>query len=255
MLLDIIQQQWLSKSEARTYLAVLELGTSPVSRIARKIEERRENTYHILENLENKWWVFSVTKNKVKSYYALEPKRLQEKIQKRADDLLASMPELLALANWEQTSVQLYEWLEWFKTAYEQVILSSSEMEDWEPFLTFIWVQDMNPALEKYLVKDFAPWRLKFKTKTLAIVDKKSLNQNDEWYIDYNISKHDSIIVDDPIFNLSNEIIVHWKDKVSVMMYGEEELSVLVVKSQTLHNALKSIFMLIWNSYKKPTYQ
>ena len=128
-------------------------------------------------------------------------------------------------------------------------------MEDWEPFLTFIWVQDMNPALEKYLVKDFAPWRLKFKTKTLAIVDKKSLNQNDEWYIDYNISKHDSIIVDDPIFNLSNEIIVHWKDKVSVMMYGEEELSVLVVKSQTLHNALKSIFMLIWNSYKKPTYQ
>ena len=251
MLLDIIQQQWLSKSEASAYLAVLELWISPVSRIARKIEERRENTYHILENLEKKWWIFSTTKNKVKSYYALEPKRLQEKIQKRADDLLASMPELLALTNWQQTSVQLYEWLEWFKTAYEQVILSCNEMEDWEPFLTFIWAQDINPVLEKYLVKEFVPWRLKFKTKTLAIIDKKSQNQDKEWYVNYNVSKHDSIIIDDPNFNLSNEIIVHWKDKVSVMMYGEEELSVLVVKSKTLHDGLKSIFMLIRNANKK----
>jgi hypothetical protein len=61
---------------------------------------------------------------------------------------------------------------------------------------------------------------------------------------------HDSIIIDEPIFNMSNEIIVHWKDKVSVMLYWKEELSALVIKSQTLHDALKSLFQLIWKLYQ-----
>jgi hypothetical protein len=50
---------------------------------------------------------------------------------------------------------------------------------------------------------------MKFKTKTKAIIDKKSLNNTDNSYAEYNESMHDSIIIDEPIFNMSNEIIVH----------------------------------------------
>ena len=252
MLNDILQQHWLSKWESKAYLAVLELWTAPVSKIARKIGEWREATYYILETLEKKWRIFCITKNKIKCYYALEPQKLYKKIQQRSEELLASMPELLALAanSGEKMSVQLFEWLEWFKIAYEQVILSSNEMEEWESFLTFLWTQNINPALQRYLVNTFVPWRMKFKTKTKAIIDKKSLNNTDNSYAEYNESMHDSIIIDEPIFNMSNEIIVHWKDKVSVMLYWKEELSALVIKSQTLHDALKSLFQLIWKLYQ-----
>ena len=252
MINDILQQHWLTKQESKAYLATLELWTSPVSKIARKIWEWREATYYILENLEKKWWIFSIVKNKIKSYYAIEPKKMYEKLQHRVDDFLASMPELLALASssWEKMSVQLYEWFEWFKMAYEQVILSSSEMKDWEPFMTFLWTQNINPALQKYLVKDFVPRRMKFKTKTMAIIDKKSQNFEDDSYAKYNETTHESIVIDDPIFNMSNEIIVHGKDSVSVMMYWKEELAALVIKSHTLHDALKSLFLLIWKLYK-----
>ena len=85
MINDILEMQWLSKTEVKTYLATLELWTSQVSRIARKVDEKRSNTYHILQNLENKWLVHSVIKNKVKSYYAIDPKALHEKIQQKAD--------------------------------------------------------------------------------------------------------------------------------------------------------------------------
>ncbi|MBO7505131.1 hypothetical protein J6T66_03140 [bacterium] len=52
-----------------------------------------------------------MVKNKVKCYYALEPKKLHEKVQQKADNLLASMPELLALAsaNGDATQVQIFE--------------------------------------------------------------------------------------------------------------------------------------------------
>lgn len=252
MLNDVIEQQGLSKSETKAYLAILEFWLSPVSKIARKIWERRENTYRLLEALEKKWWIFSMVKNKVKCYYALEPKKLHEKVQQKADNLLASMPELLALAsaNGNATQVQLYEWFEWFKMAYEHVTLSSKDMWEDECFLTFVWTQKINKIIEKYLVNEFAPRRMKFKTKSKIIIDKKSLKW-DEDYAKYNTSSHESLIVDYPNFNLSNEIVIHGKDEVSIMMYGEEDISALIIKSSTLHNALKSIFTLIWETYPR----
>lgn len=253
MLNDILQQHWLSKTESKAYLATLELWTSPVSRIARKIWEWREATYYILESLEKKWWVFSVVKNKVKSFYALDPQKLWKMIQQKTDELLASMPELLALAanSGEKMSVQLYEWFEWFKMAYEYVTLSSKDMDDSECFLTFVGVQKMNKMLQKYLVDVFAPWRMKFKTKSKVIIDKKSLAENNNWYANYNESSHESLIIDHPAFTLSNEIVVHGKDEVSVMMYWEDDVSALIIKSATLHNALKSIFLLIRDTYPR----
>ena len=253
MLLDILKQHWFSQNEAKAYLAALELWTSPVSKIARKIGEGREATYYTLEGLEKKWYIMSVTKNKIKNYYALDPKKLHEKIQNKADELLASMPEFLALAanSGEKVSVQLYEWFEWFKMAYEYVTLSSNEMEDGECFLTFVWTQKINKMLQNYLVKEFAPWRMKFKTKSKVIVDKKSLQWSEDDYAHYNETSHETLVVDHPVFNLSNEIVIHWKNEVSIMMYWEDDVSALVIKSATLHDALKSIFMLIWDTYPR----
>ena len=79
MLIDILQQHWFSQNEAKAYLATLELWTSPVSKIARKISEGREATYYTLEWLEKKWYIMSVTKNKIKNYYALDPKKLKSR--------------------------------------------------------------------------------------------------------------------------------------------------------------------------------
>jgi hypothetical protein len=97
-------------------------------------------------------------------------------------------------------------------------------------------------------MRDFVPWRLKYQTKTKAIISQQSLDQE---YSKYNQERHESIVIDDPIFDIANEIIVHGKDKVSLLMYTSEELSALVITSRTLHNGLKSIFNLIWKMHQK----
>lgn len=160
------------------------------------------------------------------------------------------LPEFMAITNKfdNKPKVQFYEGLEWLKYVYEQIILSWKEMKKWDNFLTFIWTTNIDPRLEKYLVEEFVPRRLKHKTKTKAIISKESLNQN---YSQYNKSKHDSIIIDDPIFNIANEIVIHGKNKISILMYNPNEMSALIINSQTLHNGLKSMFNLIRKIYKK----
>ena len=124
MLTNIIQQQWLSKNESKAYLAVLELGVSPVSRIARKIDERRENTYHILEELEKKWFIRSVIMNKITHYSAISPEELLDIQQWKIKSLMWIMPQLTALWSWGENKpkVSLFDWSEWLKFLYEDTI-------------------------------------------------------------------------------------------------------------------------------------
>jgi len=252
MISDSLKELWFSENEAKIYIAVLSLWIATITEIARKVNEKRENVYYTLELLQKKWYISCIVKNSVNNYTALDPRELHEKAQKKADNLLANIPELLALIpkNWWKMSVNLYEWLEWFKTAYEHVVLSSKYMADGEYFLWFIGTQHINKALEKYLVNERVPRRLKFKTKTRAIIDKKSIKHKSDSYSDYHETTHETLIIDDPFFNISNEIIIHWKDEVSIMMYWDDDLSAMIVKSQTLHDTLKSLFYLVWNKYR-----
>ena len=253
MIIDTLKEQWFSENEAKTYVAVLSLGSGTITEIARKVNEKRENVYYTLETLQKKWYISCITKNNVNNYTALDPRELHEKVQNKADNLLANIPELLALIPkfWWKMSVKLYEWFEWFKIAYEHVVLSSKYMADDEYFLWFVGTQHINKALERYLVNERVPWRLKFKTKTRAIIDRKSIKHESGSYSDYHETTHETLIIDDPFFSISNEIIIHWKDEVSIMMYWDDDLSAMIVKSQTLHDTLKSLFYLVRNTYKE----
>jgi len=250
MLSQILKEFWLSEKEANVYLSCLELWHAPVSSIARNINENRVTTYSILRNLVKIWIAQTIIKNKSTYYSVISPDKLLKTRETKCENLKSKLPEFMAIAHKfdNKPQVQFFEWLEGIKQVYEQIILSGSEMEKWESFLTFVGTTDIDPKLQKYLVEEFVPRRLKFKTKTKAIISKKSLNQS---YSKYNKSKHDNLVIDDPIFDMANEIVIHWKNRVSILMYSPTEMSWLIINSLTLHNWLKSMFNLIWKLHKK----
>lgn len=250
MLSQTLKEFWLSEKEASVYLACLELGHAPVSSIARNINENRVTTYSILKNLVKIWIAQTIIKNKSTYYSVISPDKLLKNRENKCENFKSKLPEFMAIAHKfdNKPQVQFFEWLEWLKQIYEQIILSWSEMDKWESFLTFVWTNDIDKKFEKYLVEEFVPRRLKYKTKTRAIISKKSINQP---YSKYNKSKHDNLIIDDSIFDMTNEIVIHWKNSVSILMYSPNEMSWLVINSQTLHNGLKSMFNVIWKLHKK----
>ncbi len=250
MLSNLLEQFWFSEKESKIYISCLELWHAPVSSIARNVQENRVTTYSILKNLLAKWIAQTTTKNKSTYYSVTSPDKLLQTRESKCESFKNKLPEFMALASKfdNKPKVQFYEGLEWLKYVYEQIILSWSEMEKSESFLTFVWTTNIDPKIQKYLVEEFVPRRLKYKTKTKAIISRQSLNQD---YSKYNKAKHEHIVIDDPIFDIANEIIVHWKDKLSILMYSPNEMSALVITSQTLHNWLKSMFNLIRKLHKK----
>lgn len=125
MLTNILEKQGFSPLEARVYLATLELGQAPASRIATKLNENRVTVYSALEAMKKRDLVLTVVKNKVVQYSAISPKSLLKNMQEKADSLAEAMPELLALStlfNSDKPSVQFYEGVEGLKMVYEDTV-------------------------------------------------------------------------------------------------------------------------------------
>ena len=248
MLSELLQDYGLSKTEAQSYLTVLELWTAPVSSIARRSGENRVTVYSALKNLVKKWIAIETPKRNSTYYTVIWPDILIKKFEDKYTVLKESLPQFLAIANKydNKPKVQFFDGIEGLKNIYQEVILSEKDMAPGEPFLTFVGTSKIDPAFQEYLSKEFVPRRLKHKTKTRVIAAKSTSK-----YAEYNIKTHESIVIDDPIFDFANEIIVHGNNKVAILMYNTHELCWLTIESTTLHNGLKSMFNLIRKLAKK----
>ena len=247
MLKNILIEQWLSEKEANIYLACLELWEMPASSVARKLWENRVATYTILKSLCERWIAYEMKKNNVKHYNVIPPKNLIELQEQKLNKLKESLPEMVALIN-EYSSkpkVYFYEWIEQLKKLMLEIVTDGYNMWD-DPYLTFVWTADIDPEMQKWLDTEFVKLRLKNKTKTKAIISKKILTK----YSDYHEEKHDSVLIDDPIFNMENETVLYnWK--VAMLLYSTDEMSWVVIESKTLYNSLKSMFNLLRKTFKK----
>lgn len=239
MLNDILVQQWLTQPEAKVYLALLQMWTAPCSSIARILQKNRVTIHSILKNLHKKWFVKAHMHQHNTLYSCISPDELLHSAEQKTQSLKQHLPELFAMANTIEWKVQtqLYEWLEGLKVVYKSIINGSQEMQQGESFLTFVWTSTMDSTLHRYLMEEFVPRRLQCPTKTRAIITWISSD-----YAAYNNEKHDSILIQDPVFDFANEIVVFWKSKVAILMYETNELSWLIITSPTLHGCLKSIF-------------
>ena len=244
-LLHNLQQYGFSEKESQIYLTLLELGSSIASSLARRTGINRSTTYSILEDLKRRGIVTEIVRNEVKYYSVINPEQLFKKWEEKYELLKAELPSLLAVTNKfnNRTRTQFFEGLEGLKQIFEEVLEAGEEME--EPYLSFVGADHMDPKVEKYIHEEFIPRRLKIKTETKAIVSKDTSQ-----YLKYHEKKHNTLVVEKPLFNLGNEIVVFGENKVAVLMYSTEEMSGLIIESQTLHDALRSVFELVWDVYK-----
>lgn len=248
MLDQLLQEYGLSKTEAQSYLAVLELGAAPVSSIARRSGENRVTVYSALKGLVKRWLATEVSKKNTTYYSVIWPDKLLKKFEDKCHVLKEALPQFLAIANKydNKPKVQFFDGIEGLKVIYEEVILSGKNMPSGEPFLTFVGTSKIDPRLQEYLSKEFVPRRLKYKTKTRVIAAKSTSK-----YSEYNIKTHESIVIDDPVFDFANEIILYGNNKIAILMYASNELCGLTIESTTLYNGLKSMFNLIRKLSKK----
>lgn len=237
----------LTNKEASVYLALLELGRSTVSKIARKANVNRATGYVILDSLLNKSLVHISGKEPKQEYTAESPDNLvhllrKKKVKAESDLELA---EALALElksiqkKDDRPQVKFYEGVDGMKQVYEDTLTSK------ETIRAFATVEDVHNALSNY----FPSYYKRRAGKGISI---RAVFPNTPLSIER--TKHDteeareSVLVPADAYTFHPEINMYDN---KVMIASWREKLGIIIESSEVADAMKKIFELAWIGAKQ----
>lgn len=237
MLIDELKNAGLEESEAKVYLAALELGETNISRLAKKSGIKRTTTYLVVDALKEKGLISSARKGNKTKFYAEDPRKIDEIMleKKRAIDRV--MPELLAFSNLidKKPKIRFFEG----RDSYKQVFKDALKFPGGEILVTFnekFW------NFDNFFVDYFIPKRKEKKIwARVLLADKPDMrtlaqDQSDHFF--------QSKIMTSSQYLVDIEMIIYGKNKIGLVSY-DEELSI-IIESQKIFNTLKSFFEVMW---------
>jgi HTH-type transcriptional regulator, sugar sensing transcriptional regulator len=232
-----------SEKEARVYLALIELGPSTTTEIARRAKINRTTGYDILESLASQGLVNLMGKTKIQKFFAENPEKvivfLENKIKKEQDRLRqahALLPELLSVYNIkEKPKVRFYEGIEGLKEAFEDTLTSYGEI------LAYAVGADMFKALgHDYFQNYFEKRKEKsIKVRVIAPDDpgSRAVAMNDKKQL------RESLLIPKDKFYFSVETNIYGN---KIMIASWKEKFALIIESEEIANAQRKVFELAW---------
>jgi len=169
----VLEDLGLIEKEAKVYLSCLELGPSPVQKIAQKAEINRTTAYSNLESLIKKGLISTVQKGKKTYFTAESPEHLKSLVIKKEKELKAKkeeleeiLPELKKIFEYagERPSVRFYEGVEGLKAIEEDFIRTMKKGEEEIGFVAQDAMTKLFPKYESEYTKRRIKKRIKLKT-------------------------------------------------------------------------------------------
>ena len=232
-----------SPKESKVLLALLELGPSTATEIARKAKINRTTSYDILEVLTGDGMVNLVGETKIQKYVSQSPEKIIDLLQRRikkAESQLAMahslMPQLLSIYNTkEKPRVKFFEGLEEMREAFEDTLNTKGEI------LAYAVGDDMYSAFNEKYFKDYFKKRVikNISVRVIAPDDagtrKVILNDQQELRTTLLIPKDRFYFsVETNIYD-NKVLIVSWREKFAV-----------IIESAEISDAQRKIFELAW---------
>lgn len=240
---NLLLELGLSDKEAAVLLALLELGSSTVSKIAARAKLNRTTAYDVLESLRTMGLVGYVGDKTKKTYVAEPPETLvaflekkSQEYQIKAKEVKKALPELKAIYSEKGTRprIRFYEGKEGLETVYEDTLTST------EPIRAYASVRDMHTALPHYFPKYYQRRSGRgIHIRAILPATPEGIERAKHDYAE----DRESRLVDPEQFNFSPEINIY-DDKVAIMSLAEE--FGVIIESKEIAEAQKKIFELAW---------
>jgi sugar-specific transcriptional regulator TrmB len=140
---DELQTLGLTEGEARTYLALLKIGSTTVGPLVKESKISYSKIYEVLGRLIEKGFVTFIVKEKTKQFHAVPPGRIHDYLDKEEEALEQKKKTLATilprLNHWKKTAAHKEDagiFIGWngLKSAYEQLL---AEQDKHEPLLYF----------------------------------------------------------------------------------------------------------------------
>lgn len=240
MLYSQLQDAGLNETEAKIYLATLELGQTTVSRIARKSGIKRTTVYLSLEHLKEKGLMSTVQIDSKAHYFAEDPRNLERLMEERKQRIAQLVPQLLAFTNLidKKPQIRYFEGIEGIK----EVIKDTLNYPNQEicTFFSESYVPDLG---EEFFEEYYRPERLKRKISNRAIVpdneEMRALAKNDE-----KVLRRTKLVSSD-LFKIKFEMMIYGKDKINIVSFKEK--FAMIIESVEIYDSFKSIFETLWS--------
>lgn len=243
MLQKELENAGLSQSEAKTYLALLELGETNISRISKKAGNKRSTTYLIMDSLKLKGLAHSFKKKGRSVFYAEDPRLLEEKLEERKKAIGRIMPQLLSIANVmdRKPAIRFYEGKDGLRDLFKDILkYPDQEVLEWysESYATHFD--------EEFFSKYFTPRRVKNKIWVRAILPDNEIIR--KLIVNNEKQLRQTKLLDPAKYHIAIEMNVYAQNKISIISF-EEEIG-LIIESQKIHDSMKNLFELMWEMIK-----
>lgn len=234
----------LPRDQAKVYLALLELGGSYVSLIAKKAKVHRVNCYKILDQLVQKGLVSTFSRNNVKCFAVESPEILVKKQKEKLEWAQYLLPQLLSVTNSlaYKPKIQYYEGLEGIKNITNDTLSANGEMVGYSN------LSDLPSVLTPQYLKDYAAKKIArgIKTRMLSPHSEKGLKYLETYYPKgYNPNLVELLFVNPKQFHFEYEIMIYGS-KVAILSLNPAELIGLIIESPIYADTQRAIFQLAW---------
>ena len=250
MLKKYLEQLGLSAKEACVYLASLELGASPVQKIAQQAKINRATTYVIIESLAKKGLMSTVEKGAKVFFTAEDPANLSSLLLKQKKDieekekvLSHMLPELdiLFKTTGDRPVVRFFEGLEGTRTIRRELLKIKSKKVYGVEIL-----DNLYRAFPKH-EDELARKRIK------KGIDSKMIYTSSSGKVENATSKEKRRVARFVPFDLFGDTGVSlsvYDNKVSITKY-KDSLGGVLIEDEKISQFMEKLFELAWDGAKK----
>lgn len=235
-----LEEIGLSGKKAEVYLAVLELGGAPVSRIAKKANIKRTTAYDILFDLQKDGLISQTVAKNTKLFIGEDPMKIKRDLERKEKLFDEILPQLKSIHNIQGTKPKIlfFEGADGMKELYEDTLHYQGE-------LLALGSDDSVKALGVDWVLSYIKRRVEkgIYCRTLAVESKifdehfMSKDQEQLRATKYLNAKKYPFSIEINIYGHQKVFLLSAKDSIGV-----------IIESFEIHNTLKAMFNMIWDS-------
>ena len=244
----VLREIGLSEGEIKVYLALLKLGATKKTELAKESGVSSSKVYEICGKLQKKGIVGTIVKGKKTHFQAMEPSRLMDffnektaKIENQKKELERAIPLLENYSKALENKAVLFEGLNAIKNFYKNILEELKSGEEY--YVIGVNYGDSLPGVREF----FESYHRKRVKKGIKV---KMLVNSDVKNTLVNTIHSKSEIRYLPQYLMSNMIILFYKNKSLIFFLAKDSVG-LLIENKEITKGFKSYFDAFWKIAKK----
>lgn len=239
---NLLESLGLTNWESRTYLALVEMGSTTTGPLIKKCEVPQSKIYAVLESLNKKGLVGYTIKGKIKYFQATDPSKVIALFKERENRVKTILEELKQKQNAAKQSVELFEGFKAIRNMFISIIETANKGEEWYGFGPGVYSDEVNKFYEWW-----GPRRESTGLKSNLLISK----QNKERF-ERNLSKEDlkkvkKITRYSPVYFPGDVFI--YPDNVVIIDWNNPPTAIHII-SKNLSGQYMDFFKALWRLAK-----